>query len=96
MRGTKYFVTGLLSAHAVLCGNYYRYAVLGCLVTVIIESVDSVSRDGLDTTIYIIHYTMRSNLEEVECLSLSLCSLDLRQNTFLSSPRSFIKTVKYA
>ena len=33
---------------------------------VIIESVDSISRDGLDTPIYIIHYKKRNNSKKVK------------------------------
>ena len=33
---------------------------------IIIESVDSISRDGPDTPIYIIHYKKRNNSKEVK------------------------------
>ena len=32
----------------------------------IIESIDSISRDGPDTPIYIIHYKKRNNSEQVK------------------------------
>ena len=35
-----------------------------CVTLVIIESVDSISRDGPDTPIYIIHYKKRNNSEQ--------------------------------
>ena len=34
------------------------------LMYIIIESVDSISRDGPDTPIYIIHYKKRNNSEQ--------------------------------
>ena len=34
------------------------------IMVTIIESVDSISRDGLDTPIYIIHYKKRNNSEQ--------------------------------
>ena len=33
---------------------------------IIIESVDSISRDGPDTPIYIIHYKKQNNSEQVK------------------------------
>ena len=64
---------------------------------IIIESVDSVSRDGPDTPIYIYN-----TLQKAKYLGLGIITcfitlkLDVWWNTFLSSPRSLINTVEYA
>ena len=51
--------------------------------TVIIESVDSISRDGPDTPINIIHYKKRNNSEQVKFKLFNCNSYDLWQNTCL-------------
>ena len=42
-----------------------QYYVVLHINIIIIESVDSISRDSLDTPIYIIHYKRRNNLEQI-------------------------------
>ena len=44
------------------CGDYSLKVT--CVNITIIESVDSISRDGPDTPIYIIHYKKRNNSEQ--------------------------------
>ena len=43
--------------------NTHTHTLTKCMlgVSVIIESVDSISRDGPDTPIYVIHYKMPKN-----------------------------------
>ena len=44
----------------------YSASILYVGGVLIIESVDSISRDGPDTPIYIIHYKKQNNLKEVK------------------------------
>ena len=60
-------------------------------VIIIIQSVDSISRDGPDTPIYnIIHYKKRNSSEQEKFKAFKLIQPALRQNTFLSIPRSLL------
>ena len=45
--------------------NYYKISVNQDLQTIIIESVDSISRDGPDMYIYVIHYKIPNISERV-------------------------------
>ena len=51
--------------HSILYANYYKISVNQDLQTIIIESVDSISRDGPDMYIYVIHYKIPNISEQV-------------------------------
>ena len=52
------------SEKAATCVDKGRQTKLGQSIS-IIESVDSISRDGPDTPIYVMHYKMQNNLDLV-------------------------------
>ena len=53
----------------------------------IIESVDSISKDGLNTPIYVIH-NKKANISEKALKDSNFHSHDLEQNSYLS-PRAY-------
>ena len=57
----NYSYSNLLSLLIILLKSATR---IMCVSIIIIESVDSISRDGPDTPIYIIHYKKRNNSEQ--------------------------------
>ena len=56
-------------------------------IHIIIESVNSISRDGPDMPYnYVIHYKKVNNSEQIKAKILNFHIRDLHPNTYLSSP----------